>query len=469
LVWFRQDLRLGDNPALATAAASGRPVIGVFVLDDVSPGPWSMGGASRWWLDGALRRLREGLDGVGIPLVLRRGDCEVEIPRLVAEAKAAGVYWNRCYEPFARRRDEALKTALTKAGIDARSFKASLLFEPWEVRTKTGGDFKVFSPFLRACLAKGVEAVPLPVPQTGAPSAWSGRSDALEDWALTPSAPDWAGGLRATWTPGEAGARARLEAFILACAGYGENRNRPDLEATSRLSPHLHFGEISPLQVWCAIAHLEHGDADKFRSEIIWREFATHLLYHFPDLPERHWNATFDAFPWREDAAFLRAWQKGQTGIPIVDAGMRELWTTGYMHNRVRMIVASFLTKHGLIDWRAGEAWFWDTLVDADLANNSASWQWVAGSGADAAPFFRIFNPVTQSEKFDPDGVYVRRWVPEVRALPNTSIHAPWTATNIQLNDANVSLGKSYPAPIVDLANARQRALAAFNSLKQAP
>ena len=468
LVWFRQDLRLADNPALRAAAEDGAPVVAAYVLDDEGAGAWKRGGASRWWLHHSLASLGRDLSALGASLVLRVGPAARELDALLEETGASAVYWNRCYEPATRTRDEAIKSSLQARGVEARSFNASLLFEPWTIATQSGGPFKVYSPFARACRAAPAPAAPLAVSgRLARPAAMPGGLP-LEALALLPVAPDWAGGLRASWTPGEAGAQARLATFLAGpIAGYKEERNRPDIEATSRLSPHLHFGEISPRQLWHAAKLREGGGPDHFVSELLWREFAYHLLHHFPHLPERNWRDDFDAFPWAEDKAGLAAWRRGRTGYPIVDAGMRELWTTGWMHNRVRMIAASFLVKDLLVHWRQGEDWFWDTLVDADLANNAASWQWVAGCGADAAPYFRVFNPVLQGEKFDPAGDYVRRFVPELAKLPAKFIHRPWEADDATLRAAGVDLGRSYPKRIVDHGVARDRALAAFSNLRK--
>jgi deoxyribodipyrimidine photo-lyase len=463
LVWFRQDLRLADNPALREAIATGAPVIPLYVLDDATPGAWAAGGASRWWLHRSLVSLAGDLAKLGLRLILRRGAARACLDALIAETGAAGVYWNRCYEPFAIARDKAIKADLEARGLAARSFNAGLLFEPWTIASKSGTPFRVFTPFWKACLAGAAPALPLPAPKRASgPAAWP-ASDALADWALLPAKPDWAGGF-SIWTPGEAGAQERLASFIeRALDGYAGLRDRPDIEATSRLSPHLHFGEISARQCFHAGRRSE-----KFLAELGWREFAHHLLFAIPDLPETALRAEFRDFPWRDDDTKLRAWQKGRTGYPIVDAGMRELWQTGWMHNRVRMIAASFLVKHLLLPWQAGQAWFWDTLVDADLASNSASWQWVAGCGADAAPYFRIFNPMLQGTKFDPSGHYVRRFVPELARLPDAYLHTPWEAPEDVLRLAGVELGVDYPHPIVDHGEARARALAAFQSLKEA-
>lgn len=469
VVWFRQDLRLADNPALAAACQGDRPVTALYVLDEAGEGDWPLGGASRWWLHHSLAALDAALRERGGRLVLRRGEAASVLSEVARETRAGSVFWNRRYEPAAVARDTAVKAALQAEGVAARSFNAALLFEPWTIRTGAGEPYRVFTPFWRACLQAPAPPAPAAAPARIAAPAVEARSEVLADWRLTPGAPDWAGGLRAAWTPGEAAAQARLEAFLQgALDGYGQDRDRPDRPGTSRLSPHLHFGEIGPRQVWAAVQALGGGtaDAQKFLQELGWREFCHHLLFHVPTLPQASFREAFDAFPWADDPAGLDAWRRGRTGYPVVDAGLRELWTTGWMHNRVRMIAASFLVKHLLQDWRAGQAWFWDTLVDADLANNAASWQWVAGSGADAAPYFRIFNPVLQGEKFDPDGAYVRRWVPELAALPAAWIHKPWAAPAQVLERAGVRLGAAYPRPVVDHAAARERALAAFAGLK---
>ncbi|MDX1710006.1 MAG: deoxyribodipyrimidine photo-lyase [Rhodovibrionaceae bacterium] len=479
IVWFRQDLRLSDNPALSQAVESGAPVIPVYVLDEETPrtesGDWRLGGAQRWWLHHSLERLEESLRDKGAGLVLRSGPADEVIPALVQETQSQAVFWNRCYEPFAVTRDRAIKSALDEAGVAVHSFGANLIHEPWTLQTKAGEPFKVFTPFYKAALAKGEPAEPLSPPKRIA-AATLPQGDRLSDWDLLPQKPDWAGGLRDTWTPGETGARGRLAGFIGNTLGhYKKDRNRPDLPHSSRLSPHLHWGEVSPRQIWHSVRRHQHESgggkidsaAEAFLREVIWREFSYNLLFHWPELPARNWKPEFDDFPWRDDAKALRAWQRGQTGFPIVDAAMRELYATGWMHNRSRMIVASFLTKDLLIHWREGEAWFWDTLVDADLANNSASWQWTAGSGADAAPYFRIFNPVSQGERFDPEGAYVRQWVPELRGLPDGYIHKPWDAPADVLERAGVRLGKDYPERLVDHKQARRRALDAYETIKK--
>jgi len=475
LLWFRGDLRLTDNPALAAALAQGGPIAPAFVLDDEDAGAWRAGAASRWWLHHSLVALARDLERRGSRLILRRGRAEEEIPRLAGELQATSVIWNRRYEPWAVARDERLKSALRAEGLGARSFNAALLAEPWEIMNGNGEPYRVFTPFWRTLRAglklPAATSAPSRIP---APATWPPGDD-LYDWRLPPVRPDWAGGLAKAWKPGEAGALERLNDFAGDVSlAYANARNLPGREGTSRLSPHLHFGEVGPRQVWRAItaaALAQTGDlmpkgAEMFLSEIAWREFSHHLLFHVPTLPEQPLRPSFAAFPWIKDPVGLRAWRRGLTGYPIVDAGMRQLWETGWMHNRARMIVASFLIKDLLVDWREGQAWFWDTLVDADLANNAASWQWVAGCGADASPYFRIFNPVAQGEKFDPDGDYVRRWVPELSGLPNELLHAPWTARPLELADAGITLGVTYPAPIVDHARARERALEADATIR---
>ncbi len=467
LVWFRQDLRVADNPALAHAAKQGK-VACLYILDETeAPQGRPIGSASRWWVHHSLKRLEKSLGG----LILMRGDPQEILPKVVKDVGADGVYWNRCYEPYAIERDTAIKRRLTDDGLDVKSFNGNLLFEPWEIETQSGDPYKVYSAFWRACLKLKVEA-PSRAPKIDVDKC-KGLGDQLEDWNLLPTKPNWAKGFENDWSPGEKGAKQRLQEFLeQGLEGYGELRNRPDLPNVSRLSPHLHFGEISPRQIWSAVNLATDAepklskDGSKFLSEIGWREFSHHLIYHFPKMTSENWRSEFDAFPWVKSGDELKAWQRGQTGYPIVDAGMRELWTTGYMHNRVRMIVASFLIKDLRIHWREGEAWFWDTLVDADLANNVAGWQWVAGSGADAAPYFRIFNPVTQGKKFDPHGEYVRRWCPEIAELPDAHLHAPFEAPAEVLKEAGVELGKTYPQPLVDHAKAREAALHGYERVK---
>lgn len=473
IVWFRDDLRLSDHPALHAATQSGSPLVCVYVLDEKSPAlsaphGRALGGASRWWLAQSLRSLQAGLQARGQTLVLRRGVAASVIAEIATTIEAAAVYWieSDISQHAAVERDVVRE--LDRIGVTSKGFSSDLLVRPASLRNKEGRGLRVFTPFWKRVLGLGDPPKPLPAPKTlqaGPPV----RSDDLNSWNLEPTRPDWAAGLRDAWTPGETAAQNRLKEFLdEGISGYATQRDRPDRDGTSRLSPHLRFGEISPRQVWYAANFAAArkpaiaSDVGKFLSEVGWREFSRHLLFDMPQLAEQNLQPSFDAFPWKRDAKALRAWQRGQTGYPIVDAGMRELWHTGIMHNRVRMVVASFLVKHLLIDWREGEKWFWDTLVDADPGSNPASWQWVAGSGADAAPYFRVFNPVLQGEKFDPEGIYVSRWIPELARLPAKLIHQPWEASPMELAAAGVALGKTYPEPIVDHKMARARALAAY-------
>jgi deoxyribodipyrimidine photo-lyase len=471
IVWLRNDLRIHDQPALHAAANRG-PILPVFVLDETASQPRPYGAAARWWLHGSLRRLAHDLEARGGQLVLRRGRTAAELKQLAESVDAQAVYFCRHYEPGAAALERDICDALDEQ-IETKSFAGSLLIEPDRIATSSGDPYRVFTPFWKA-LASMLGSVS--VKRLPAKAGWwseNTESETLVSWQLEPGAPDWAVGLREVWEPGEASALERLEAFIDGPVdAYASERDRPDLDGTSRLSAHLRFGEISPRLIWeqmqaaAASGRVDEKAAWSYLRELAWREFSWHLLSHFPSLPQENFRDRFDAFPWRRDAKALRAWQRGATGYPIVDAGMRQLWQSGWMHNRVRMVVGSFLTKHLLIHWRQGEAWFWDTLVDADPANNAASWQWIAGSGADAAPYFRIFNPVIQGQKFDPNGAYVRRWVPEIARLPNRYLHAPWQASATVLASAGIELGRTYPAPIVDHAAARARALEAYASIK---
>lgn len=466
IVWFRQDLRLEDNPALNAACEHGE-IIPLFILDENDR---DLGGASKWWLHHSLITLGKSLGR----LVLRKGDPLSILKSLLDETKADGVYWNRGYEPHIVKRDTEIKSTLSNDGFDIKSFRGSVVREPWEVETGSGGPYKVYTPFWKSNIAKGIPASER-APKSIKLASIEDLGENLEDWNLLPTNPDWAKNWQDLWQPGEAGAMSRLETFLEEdIKGYGELRNRPDLPNISRLSPHIHFGEISPRQI-CDKAYTRKsetsdysGDIDKFVAEVGWRDFANHLLFHFPDIPTKNWKPAFDDYPWRECEADLIAWQKGMTGYPMVDAGMRELWHTGYMHNRIRMLVGSFLVKHLQLHWSHGEAWFWDTLLDADLANNTTSWQWISGSGADAAPYFRIFNPISQGPKFDPNGDYVRKWCPELAKLPNKLLHAPHEATPAELEKAGIELGKTYPKTIVDHKTAREAALAGYEAVKLA-
>jgi deoxyribodipyrimidine photo-lyase len=467
IVWLRRDLRLSDNPALARAAAEHARILPVYIHAPGEEAPWQPGAASRWWLHHALVDLRDCLDG---RLLLRHGDSLATLFELVDRTGAAAVYWNRQYEPAAIARDTQIKQDLSERGIQVESSNAGLLFEPWTVQNKQGKPFRVFTPFWKQLLVQGLPQRPLDMPSL--PSRLVSAQmlaglDGLEVEALDllPEIP-WDAGLAEAWHPTRAGAEARLEEFIETdLKRYARGRDLPATEQVSRLSPYLHFGQLGPREA-VAACRRRGQDAQAFLRELGWREFAYHQLYHFPHTTDAPMDGRFTDFPWREDADALAAWQRGRTGIPMVDAGMRQLWQTGWMHNRLRMIVASFLTKNLLLSWQSGARWFWDTLVDADLASNSLGWQWTAGSGADAAPYFRVFNPVLQGEKFDADGRYVRRWLPELARLPDKWIHHPWDAPADVLRAADISLGQDYPNPIVDLKATRLRALDAWEQVK---
>ncbi len=468
IVWFRDDLRLSDHAALTAAAQSGVPLVCLYVLPDSHTVVRPLGGAARWWLAGSLRALNASLKTHGQTLVLRKGNAATIIPQIAREVNAACVFWIDSEVPDQAKLARDTSEGIERIGVAVRTFRSDLLAKPQDIRNKEGRGLRVFTPFWKRVLSHGDLAQPIPAPRKLPPPVVI-ASDQLEDWQLEPTHPDWAGGLRLSWHPGEAAAQQRLRDFLEHdIKDYAVKRDRPDGDHASRLSPHLRFGEISPRQTFHAAKFAAARkpaiarDIDKFLSEIGWREFSRHLLSDLPNLHDKNLQPSFDAFTWRHDMEALHAWRRGQTGYPIVDAGMRQLWHTGIMHNRVRMVVASFLVKHLLIDWREGERWFWDTLVDADPGSNPASWQWVAGSGADAAPYFRVFNPVLQGEKFDPDGVYVSRWIPELSKLPATHIHHPWDATPMELAAADITLGKTYPEPIVDHKKARERALTAY-------
>ena len=470
IVWFRDDLRLADHPALHEAAASGRPLICVYVLDDVTPALHPVGAALRWWLHGALADLRAQLENWGGTLLTLAGSAEDLLPQLARHMDADSVHWHHRLHERERAQDDRIRQALEQQGCEVRAHWGTVLLDPDTVRTKQGGFYKVCGSFWKALQTHTVpEPLGMPdvlsfqdVPDSVLPDV------RLNEAALCPRAPDWAAGFRKTWEPGEAEGQEHLEDFLKdAVAEYPRGRDRVAEEGTSRLSPYLASGAVSPRQVWAALqTHGAHTDGPRiFLSELGWREFARYTLYHLPQLPFENLSAKFSGMRWRNSAADLKAWQRGQTGVPIVDAGMRQLWQTGWMHNRARMIVGSFLTKHLLIDWKEGEAWFRDTLVDADFANNAMNWQWVAGTGIEATPFFRIFNPTRQAEKFDPDGDYIRQWVPELRRLSGKALFEPWVAKEADLRQGGVILGKTYPRPIVDLKDGRDRALQAFRAL----
>jgi deoxyribodipyrimidine photo-lyase len=476
LVWIRRDLRLTDHPALNAAFESGHPVIPVYIHAPEEEAPWAPGGASRWWLDRSLKSLAADLEALGSRLIIRQGPSLQALQALAGECKASAVFWNRNYEPMTMARDADVKRTLREAGLEAVSHSGNVLFEPWTVKSGAGTPFKVFTPFWKHCLTRLDEVArpSPPPPRLLAPSNWP-SSLPIEQLNLAPSIP-WAGGLAAAWCPGETAALQRLDAFLEdTAAAYKADRDRPDLPGTSRLAPALHFGELSPRQILSAARSAAMqttagaaAGVEAFIREVGWREFAIHILYAFPHTPEKPLDARFAALPWATDRAIISAWQQGRTGIPLVDAGMRELWHTGWMHNRVRMVVASLLTKNLGQHWLEGAQWFHDTLVDADLAANTLGWQWTAGCGADAAPYYRIFNPVLQSERFDPQRRYIRRWLPELSRLPDQWVHQPFNAPANVLAAAGVELGRNYPRPLVDLAASRNRALAAYDAVKNA-
>lgn len=470
ILWFRRDLRLEENPALRAAVATGRPILPVYILDDAGDGR-PHGAASLWWLNRSLQALDAALRQRGGRLICRRGNSEAELYRLIEETGADQVFLNRRFEPDAFQQDADIAHGLTSNGVECHGFNASLLAKPGMILSGAGKPYRVFTPFSKTLLQSLPDRAAIPAPETLSVPC-EPHSEEVQAWGLHPTKPDWSKTFEGK--PGEAGAHEALSRFIdQALNDYAISRDVPARLGTSRLSAHLHFGEISPrtlLRVIRSAADQGRADAlqaDKFITEIAWREFSAHLLHHFPNLPHAAFRPEFDSLAWHSDPEGLKAWKTGMTGYPVVDAGMRELWATGWMHNRVRMVVASFLVKHLQIDWREGEAWFWDTLVDADLASNVQNWQWVAGSGADAAPYFRIFNPVTQGEKFDVQGHYVRRWVPELRCLPQKWLHAPWTAPHSVLSEAGIALGRTYPRPIVDHSFARARALDALKTITE--
>ncbi|MGB5338227.1 MAG: deoxyribodipyrimidine photo-lyase [Gammaproteobacteria bacterium] len=479
LLWFRRDLRLADNPALRALLDHGHRPIPVYIHDEPDP-EWAQGAASAWWLHHSLVALEKALRQCGSDLIVLAGDTQQQLLKLVETTGAQGIYWNRCYEPAFIKRDGVLKKTLRQQGLDTHSFNGALLREPWDNLKKDATPYRVFTPFWKKLHAIGPAREPVPRPEKlpAIPAGKSTGSVTIDSLKLLPGI-HWDKAFYDHWQPGEDGARKALEEFCdTGLHDYATARDVPAMSGTSRLSPHLHFGEISPVQIWNIMLHAAAMDAspgtmaatEAYLREIAWREFSHQLLYHFPHTPLKPLDTRFEYFPWRTDYRdMLQCWQTGQTGIPIVDAGMRELWATGYMHNRVRMIVASFLIKNLLIPWQEGARWFWDTLVDADLANNTMGWQWTAGSGADAAPYFRIFNPVLQGEKFDKSGRYVRHWIPELEKLADKYIHKPWAADPALLADAGVILGVDYPQPLVDLPTSRKQALAAWDFVKHQP
>ena len=473
IVWLRRDLRLRDNPALYYAFQRHATVIPVFIWAPEDDGSWPPGGAQRWWLHHSLTALSDAFAQRGTRLVVRRGASLAVLRALIEETGASTVFWNTEYEPAGRERDRRVTEELQGLGVACTSLTSHLLHDPDGIRTGKGDPYKVFTPFWKNIQRNLVVSPPLDEPDIGEharPTQWP-ISAPIEALALLPRI-NWAEGMEAAWTPGEAAIYTLLNHFATGPVfTYDQDRDLPSIEGTSRLSPYLHFGEISARSAWHVIKQAEasaggNDTAMPFLRQLIWREFSYHLIYHFPRTAEHNLRDTFDAFPWSTNMDMLERWQKGMTGYPIVDAGMRQLWATGWMHNRVRMIVASFLTKHLLTHWLEGARWFWDTLLDANLANNTMGWQWSAGSGADAQPFFRIFNPINQGKKFDPKGTYVRTWVPELEQVPLSRLYEPWLLSTSEQQRAGVRMGTTYPAPIVDHATARERALSAYQTIR---
>jgi len=468
IFWFRQDLRIVDNPGLSKSLKSDK-VLPIYILDDINSNDFAMGAASRWWLHNSLRELNKNLDN---KLSLYKGDPLEILESLSSRFNIKGIFWNRCYEPWRIERDKKIKSKFIEKDIIVETFNSALLWEPWEILKSDNTPYKVFTPYYRkGCLMSEAPRKPLSAPNLNTLFEDKENVLQLDDLNLLPRI-KWYKEMEKLWEPGEKGAHKKLESFLSdGLLGYKEGRNFPSKKNVSQLSAHMHFGEISPNQVWHRaklkkdLPRIE-KDLDHFLSELGWREFSYNLLFHFPELPRENLQKKFDNFPWIENEILFDKWKKGLTGYPIVDAGMRELWQTGYMHNRVRMIVGSFLVKNLLLHWHKGEEWFWDCLIDADLASNSASWQWVAGSGADAAPYFRIFNPILQGKRFDPDGSYIKKFIPELEQLPSKYLFSPWEAPIEVLSEANIELGSDYPEPIVDLIKSRDRALEAFSTIR---
>jgi deoxyribodipyrimidine photo-lyase len=468
VMWFRQDLRLADNPALTNALEDGK-TLPIFILYNVNSKEHLNGAASKWWLHHSLIKLNKSLKNklcffIGNPMDI--------LDEISKQYKISNIFWNRCYEPWRVKRDKKIKKYFNDQNVNVNTFNGSLLWEPWNVSKKDGTPYKVFTPYYRkGCLNSDKPRMPLPAPNLSNLISIDNHDLKIEDLELMPKH-NWYNKMISLWSPGEEGAHSKIEEFISnGLNNYKEGRNFPSNQNVSQLSPHLHFGEVSPNQVWYR-AKTKEGklgikkDLDHFLSELGWREFSFNLLYHFPFLPKENLQKKFDNFPWNNDKDKLKKWQRGLTGYPIVDAGMQELWQTGYMHNRLRMVVGSFLVKNLLLHWHHGERWFWDCLIDADLANNSAGWQWIAGSGADAAPYFRIFNPITQGQKFDPDGKYTRKYLPVLNDMPDKFLFNPWEAPEDVLKSAGIKLGENYPLPIVEIGSSRQKALEAFATTK---
>jgi len=468
IVWLRHDFRLTDNPALYYAAQHSNKVVPVYIHAPEEANLWQAGQASNWWRHHSLTNLEQAIAQRGGRLIIRQGKSLEELLKLCQELKASTVYWNQTYTPGLTQRDQGVRNALESIGVDHYQYNGSLLHTPGTILNKEGKPYRVFSAFWATCQRLGLGQTPLPAPSSLYDCKLA--SIPISELKLLPNIP-WDQHFYEHWQPGEAHGLNQIERLCEErLDGYHHNRDYPAIEGTSRLSPYLALGEVSPRQIVTALLNtfmrrtLRASECDSFIREIGWREFAYHTLQHFPESIEKVLNPRFEKMPWQQNPELLNAWQQGKTGYPIIDAGMRELWQTGWMHNRVRMIVASFLTKNGMIHWQHGARWFWDTLVDADLASNSFNWQWVAGTGLDAAPYFRIFNPIRQSEKFDSKGHYIRCWLPELKALPDKWIHTPWKAPADILQHANISIGDNYPAPVLDLGITRKHALSCFKN-----
>jgi deoxyribodipyrimidine photo-lyase len=471
IFWFRRDLRIQDNEALSLAARESDTLICLYIYAPEEESPWEPGAASKWWLHHALTDLSASIESLGSKLIIRSGKSLDILESIIEKFSIDTVYWNRLYDPATISRDTAIKKHLTEKNIHVRTFSGSLLKEPWEIKNASGAPYQVFTPFWKALSKEITSFENTPTPGTLPAPAKYPVSESVSSLRLLPSIP-WDKEFYDTWNPSESGAWKALDIFLNdAIDNYKEKRDFPSIEGTSRLSPWLHFGQISAGSIWNRVQHAfqnsEIHSPEPFLRQLGWRDFAHHLLYHFPHTDLKPLKKEFASFPWKKNKRALTAWQKGQTGIPIIDAGMRELWKTGIMHNRVRMIAGSLLVKNLLIHWHEGAKWFWDTLVDADLANNSLGWQWIAGSGADAAPYFRIFNPLSQSARFDPEGSYIRRWVPELASLPDKWIFRPWDAPDHILEAAGVRLGVNYPQPVCDLRETRENALEAYSVMKK--
>lgn len=468
IVWFRKDLRIEDHPALLAAQQKGGPIIPVYIWAPQEEGEWPLGAASKWWLHHSLEALENSLAEINLKLIIRKGDSLTVLMEIIQESKADTLFWHNRYEPVSIARDRVIKNKLIEKGLRVQSFNGSLLFEPVEISTKQNTPYKVFTPFWNCCLKTNDSFIPLKAPGLCRGFESSLFSEKINNLNLLPTI-QWDKGLQSEWRPGEKNALENLKLTVETIVdGYATNRDRPDIDGVSKLSPHLHFGEVSPRQVWNAVTNRfpeECEQSNSFLRQLGWREFAHYLLYHFPHTPTQPLQERFIHFKWKENDKALKAWQRGLTGYPLVDAGMRQLWHIGWMHNRVRMIVGSFLVKDLMLPWQLGAKWFWDTLVDADLANNTLGWQWIAGCGADAAPYYRIFNPTTQGEKFDITRGYVRKWIPELASLPDKWLYKPWLAPKNELDQAGVVLGVDYPYPIVDHAIVRLEALELFQNL----